>query len=330
MNVHVQAEPERVIATSEGIELQGRGKVKLTITERRIIVEKKASLFSNRLATVIILDYSQINGITQEGNSSIKVSYTENSKPANITLVTKSSSSALSIMNQVLEILQTGKKKFEEEAEKKRSNEMDDTLFVIYLFESMINIWAMVSPVREMLSAIGQGEWGKAEVHSKSILTAAEELIRDAETNLGQAMADFSDAIKSRSPLAVNEKVSVLFAELGTAVNSKTPISKKWAQYTREIYPNWSSLSYFILFALGVNEILVGSDLGKQKEVDEAISRIRRILPVIEIKIGKYLVDSFNDAIRAKDPFSVPQKISNLLLDELQKYLTKAASVWPT
>ncbi|MCS4538800.1 MAG: hypothetical protein HYY67_08090 [Thaumarchaeota archaeon] len=327
MNVHVQAEPERVIATSEGIELQGRGKVKLTITERRIIVEKKASLFSNKLAPVIILDYSQISGITQEGSSSIKVSYTENSKPASITFVAKSTSSALSIMNQVVEILQTGKRKFEEEAEKKRKEEMDDTLFVIYLFESMINIWAMVSPVREMLSAMGQGEWSKVEVHAKSILTVAEELIRDAETNLGQAMADFSEAIKSRSPLAVNEKVSALFAELGTAVSSKMPISKKWAQYTREMYPNWSSLSYFLLFALGLNEMLVGSELGKQKEVDEVISRIRRILPVIEIKIGKYLVDSFNDAIRAKDPFSVPQKISNLLLDELQKYLTKAASV---
>jgi len=327
MSVHVQAEPERIIATSEGIELQGRGKVKLTITDRRIIVEKKASFFSNRLATIITLDYSQINGIIHKGNSSIKVSYTENSKPANITFVTKSSVSALSIMNQVLEILQTGKKKFEEEAEKKRKEEMDDILFVIYLFESMINIWAMVSPVREMLSAIGQGEWGKAEVHAKSILTAAEELIRDAETNLGQAMADFSDAMKSRSPLNVIEKVSALFAELGTAVNSGMPISKKWAQYAREPYPNWSSLSYFLLFALGVNEMLVASELGKQKEVDEAISRIKRILPVVEIKIGKYLVDSFNDATRAKDQFSVPQKISNLLLDELQKYLAKAANI---
>ena len=317
MNVHVQAEPEKVIATSEGIELRGRGKVKLTITERRIIVEKKGPLFPNRFATAIILDYSQINGIAQEGNSSIKVNYTENSKPASITLVAKSSSSALSIMNQVLEILQTGKKRFEEEAEKKRKEEMDDTLFVIYLFESMINVWAMVSPVREMLSAMGQGEWDKVEVHAKSILTAAEELIRDAETNLGQAMADFSEAIKSRSPLVVNEKVSALFVELGTTVNSRAPISKKWAQYTRETYPNWSSLAYFLLFALGVNQMLVGSELSKQKEVDEAISRIRRILPVIEIKIGKYFVDSFDDAIRAKDPFSVPQKISNLLLDEI-------------
>jgi hypothetical protein len=327
MNKRVQAEPERVIATSEGIELQGRGKVKLTITERRIIVEKKASLISKKLATVIALSYSQINGIAQEGNSSIKVSYAENSKPASIIFVTKSSSSALSIMNQVLEILQTGKRRFEEESQKKKQAEMDDILFVVYLYESMINIWAMVSPIREMLSAIGQGEWGKAEVHAKSILTAAEELIRDAETNLGQAMADFSEAIKSRSPQAVNEKISALFLELGTAVNSKTPISRKWSQYTREIHPNWSSLSYFVLFALGVNEMLVSSELGKQREVDETVSKIRRILPVIETKISKYFVDSFNDAIRAKEPFSVPQKISNLLLDELQKYLTKAASV---
>jgi hypothetical protein len=327
MNKRVQAEPERVIATSEGIELQGKGKVKLTITERRIIVEKKASLISKKLATVIALSYSQIDGITQEGNSSIKVSYTENSKPGSITFVTKSSSSALSIMNQVLEILQTGKKKFEEESQRRKQAEMDDILFVVYLYESMINIWAMVSPAREMLSAISQGEWGKAEVHAKSILASAEELIRDAETNLGQAMADFSEAIKSRSPPAVNEKISSLFLELGVAVNSKTPISRKWSHYSREIHPNWSSLAYFVLLALGVNDMLVSSELGKQREVDEAISKIRRILPVIETKIGKYLVDSFNDAVRAKELFSVPQKISNLLLDELQKYLTKAASV---
>ncbi|MBM3897559.1 MAG: hypothetical protein FJ358_03420 [Thaumarchaeota archaeon] len=323
----MQAEPERVIATSEGIELEGRGKIKLTITERRIIVEKKASLISKKLATIIALSYSQINGISQEGNLSIKVSYTENSNPASITFVTKSSSSALSIMNQVLEILQTGKKKFEEELQKRKQAEMDDILFVVYLYESMINIWTMVSPVREMLSAIGQGEWGKAEVHAKSILTAAEELISDAETNLGQAMADLSEAIKSRSPPAVNEKLSALFLELGAAVNSKTPLSRKWTQYSREIHPNWSSLSYFALFALGVNEILVSSELGKQKDVDEAINKLKRILPVIETKIGKYLADSFNDAVRAKELFSIPQKISNLLLDDLQKYLTKAASV---
>jgi len=322
-----KVEPERIIAISEDIKLQGRGKVKLTLTERRIIVERKASLFSNKLATVIALNYSQINGISQEGNSSIKVSYTENAKPASLVLVANSSSSALSILNQVSEILQASKRKLEEEVQKKKQAEREDLLFVVYLYESMINIWSMISPTRDMLNEIGQGEWRNAEVHAKSILTAAEGLIKGTETNLRQVMANFSEAIKSHSPLAVNEKVSELFAELGTTVHSKTPISKKWTQYAREMHPNWSSLSYFMLLTLAVNELLVSTELGKQREIDQAIRSIRRLLPVVETKIGKRLVEIVNNAITTKNLSDISQRISNLLLDELQDYLTKAASV---
>ena len=324
-----KVEPERIIAISEDIKLQGKGKVKLTITERRIIVEQKASLFSSKLVAVIALNYSQINGISQEGNSSIKVSYTENAKLASMVFVTNSSSSALSILNQVSEILQANKRRFEEEAQKKKQVEREDLLFVAYLYESMINIWSMISPTRKMLNEIGQGEWGNAEVHAKTILTAGEELTKGTETRLRQAMANFSEATKSRSPLAVNEKVSVLFSELGTTVHSKTPISKKWTQHAREMHPNWSSLSYFTLLALALNELLLSTELGKQREIDQAAGRIRRILPVVETKIGKNLVEIVNGAITGKSPSNISQKISNLLLDELQDCQTKAASLEP-
>lgn len=323
----MQVQPEKLIATYEDIELQGRGKVRFTVTERRVIVEKKASIFSKNLMTIMAVDYSRINSISQDGDSFIKIDYADNFKPATAVFIAKDKGSALSIMNQISEILQESKKRLEEEAKKKKQAEVDDALFVIYLYESMIAIWSMISPIREMLSTIRQGDWNKSEVHANNILSAAYELTKDSETNLAQAMGNFYDAIKSRSPEAVNERISEMFLALGATVNSKSPISNRWLQYSRSAHPNWSSMPYFLMFALGVNDLLVSSELSKNKEVEEAIRKIKRILPIVEVKVGKYLVEGFTEAINAKDIFGIPQRISNLLLDELQKYLTKAANL---
>lgn len=320
----MQAQPEKIIAIYEGIELEGTGKVKLTITGTRLIAEKKASMFSKKLATAMVVEFQKITGLTQDGESGIKVSHTIDSQVLTEVLVANSKSQALSIMNQISESLQEGRKRQEEDVRRKKQAEMMDVLFTSYIFESIIDVWSSVSAIHRLLDAIRQGDWDRAELEVKAIITAVNNLVKDSEVKL--PTEEFLVALQTHSPEMLNSKVSELLAGLGEIAGSKTPISKKWFNYSIESNPNWSSVSYFLLFALSVNELLLNAELGKMQEMEDHIARINKMLPVIEVKVSKDLASEVNASLNNRAVSEIPQRVARVLSTNLQRHLNKASA----
>ena len=321
-NVQVQA--EKIVAVYEGIELEGTGNVKLTITGTRLIAEKKASRFSKKLATAMLVDFEKITGLTQDRESGIKVSHAIDSQILTEVLVADSKSQALSIMNQISERLQAGKKQQEEEAQRKKQAEMTDVLFTSYVLECMIDVWSSVSAIRGLLGAVRQGDWEGAELEVKVITKAVNDLIKNSKVKLPTDA--LPEALQKHSPEMLSGGVSDLLGRLGKMAGSKTPLSGKWSNYWRESNPNWSSVSYFLLFALSVNELLLNAELGKKREMEDCITRTKQMLPVIELKVGKDLVREVNGSLNNTLISEISQKISKALTGDLQKHLNAASA----
>lgn len=321
MKSHVEVQSEKIVAIYDSIVLEGKGKVKLTITDKRIFAEKRASMFSKRLTTVMDADFGRIVNVEQHGEASIKVSHTADLRTSTAVFTAQSKSQSLALVNYILDRLFENKKKLEEDAKRKQNVATADVLFTAYLLESMLGIWAIVTPLHKIMTAIREREWEKAEVHASIVSTVANELGKNSDFDLDSAIRAFSDAVKSRSPENVNTKVSELLSKVGSLAGSSAPASKKWAQYSRDANLNWLSISYFLLFALSVNELLLSLELDKAQDVEGSVSKIKKLLPIMEAKVGKYLTDCVSELLSNKSFPEISSRVSDILSSELQKSL---------
>lgn len=321
---NVQVQPEKIVAIYEGIELEGTGRIKLTVTNTRLFAEKKVSRFSKKLATAMVVDFQKITGLMQDGESGIKVSHAVDSQVLTEILVASSKSQALAIMNQISESLQEGRKRQEEDMWRRKQVEITDALFASYVLESIISVWGSISAIQRLLSAVRQGDWDRADLEIKAVTTAVNDLIKDSEVNL--PIDGLLGALQAHSPEMLNSKVSELLAVFGKIAGSETPLSKKWSNYSMESNPNWSSVSYFLLFSLSVNELLLNAELGKMEEMEECTARTKKMLPILEVKVGKDLASEVNAALNSKAVFEIPQRVVRVLSGDLQRHLNKASA----
>ncbi len=317
-------QPEKIVATYEDIELKGTGKVKLIITGTRLIAEKKASRFSKKLATAMIVDFQKITDLTQDGESGIKVSHNIDSQVLTEVLVANGKSQALNIMNQISGSLQEGKKQQEEEMQRKKQAEMMDVLFTSYVLECLIDVWSSISAIHRLLGAVRQGDWDKADLEVKAIIIAVNDIVKDSEVKLPTDA--LLEAFREHLPQVLGSRVSELLAVLGEIAGSKIPISKKWSNYSRESNPNWSSVSYFLLFALSVNELLLNAELGRTHEMEACIARAKKMLPIIEVKVSKDLASEVNASLDNRAVSEIPQRVARVLSGDLQRHLNRIST----
>lgn len=321
---------ESIISKYEGLKLAGKGTVKLVMTDKRFIFEKKANPLSRKIRSVLTLNGGIIDSVEQEKDFAITIKYRDGDIIRLAKIVPKNPTDSIELIQKIESMIDLFSQSEKAKTFAERQSQLRDIKFITYVLESCSKIWELTDISFTLLRLLGAEDWDSAEMSVKRFNKITKSLVNENSFNLDKSLDSVELAIASRSIEKISDSLADFFNTIGEIVNSDMPPEDEWNQYESSSIPNWSSVAYLLLFALALNHGRLFTEMGIENEKDIASSKIRELSPIMKEKFRNDIFDpdglgSGKNGINMVVMDRILDEFSAHLRDTLQECLKKAS-----
>lgn len=299
--------------------VNGHRKVNLTITDKRLIFEKKANLLSRRNVPIITISAESLKNIKQIENFQIEIEYIDQSESKNVILSSKRPTDSIEISQSLNSILNSYRKMRTEIEEVGKESKLSEVKFKNYILNLSIQIFNGTNINFNILDLLEIQDWIEIDNSVKELEENANNMINNGGLEIKEYTKEIKKSVLSRSNTKVIDSINKYFIEMATLLDNNDPPNIDWENFQSNSKINWSMIKYMFLFTITINHAIFNIRKN-QEDIKMMFSKINNILNIIESIFDIKFENDFKEEEREKNIKKL-EKTKKLMRELLNKQL---------
>ncbi|UCC61193.1 MAG: hypothetical protein JSV02_05065 [Dehalococcoidia bacterium] len=300
---------EKLLIQEKNVILDGVGKGKLSLTNKRIEFEHRRSFLSTP-KIVLSCDLSEVFSakIKDASNIIIIEALDDNSERAFYQFSFPESD----VFTQIYRLLNKELRVRRQLAElqERRSS------FQAFLWHIAYQTWMISGIISRTVHALTQEDWDEVDSALHEAKQMSQILSNESSLDISQDINAMSEAISIRNSPLVLQHVVTTTRSLGSLLNGELPFGNEWADLYSEDAPglNWGDIRYIFLFGSWYNLLSLWQHLGETQKIEDSLPRMATLLSILAHRISgrTHLGIAFHDDEAASSVESVESAAHNL------------------
>ena len=310
---------ENIIMKHDDLLVNGHRKVNLTITDKRLIFEKKANLLSRRNVPIITISAESLKNIKQIENFQIEIEYIDQSESKNVILSSKRPTDSIEISQSLNSILNSYRKMRTEIEEVGKESKLSEVKFKNYILNLSIQIFNGTNINFNILDLLEIQDWIEIDNSVKELEENANNMINNGGLEIKEYTKEIKKSVLSRSNTKVIDSINKYFIEMATLLDNNDPPNIDWENFQSNSKINWSMIKYMFLFTITINHAIFNIRKN-QEDIKMMFSKINNILNIIESIFDIKFENDFKEEEREKNIKKL-EKTKKLMRELLNKQL---------
>ena len=272
---------EKLLVQLKNVTLDGAGKGKLSLTNKRIEFEHRSG-FLSAPRIVLSLDLSEVSSakIKDTSNTIVLEGLDDNSERAfyQFNLPEGDVSTQLyRLLNKELRV----RRQLAEMQERRSS-------FQSFLWQTAYRTWMMSGIMSRIVRALIQEDWDEVDSTLNEAKQMPSVLSNESSLDIGEDINALSEAISIRNAPLVLQNVVTTTRSLGNLLNGELPFGNEWADLASENTPglNWGDIRYVFLFGSWYNLLSLWQHSGETQKIEGSLPRMATLLSILAHRIS--------------------------------------------
>ncbi|HEY49088.1 MAG TPA: hypothetical protein G4O13_03500 [Dehalococcoidia bacterium] len=270
-------EEEQPLAEFKNVKLEGKGKGRLSLTNKRIEFENKSSLFSSqhvefsvelpRVSSAKVKNSSLVLEWLDENNELV-VSHLHMPKGAD-------TSKLCQTLNNIIKFL-----KYEIDQQDQRAR------YQAFLWKTAHLVWVTTGLLLQVVRELTYEDWESVDATLAEAREAAKTLATEASIDITDPVQTLVATSSSRdAPLVLQTIISTLKA-IGTSLKDGGPAASEWREVPLDDPSglNWRDLQYIFLFASRYRLLSLWHQIGDTRKIKDSQPRLDTLLSILSAR----------------------------------------------
>ncbi|MEE6246003.1 MAG: hypothetical protein VX368_01615 [Thermoproteota archaeon] len=312
----------------DGLLVDGHGKANLTITDKRLIFEKKANILSRKSVPIITISAESLKNVKQIENFQIEIEYVNNSELKNVVLSSKSPTDSIEISQSLNSILNSYRKMRSEIEEAGKESKLSEVKFKNYILNLSIQIFNGANINFNILDLLEIQDWIEIDNNVKELEENTENMAKNGGVEMKEYTKDIENAVLSRSNVKVIDSINKYFTEMAVLLDNNEPPNVDWENFQSNSKINWSVVKYIFLFTITINHTIFNIRKNKEK-IETLFSKLDDIANIIESIFDVKFENDFKEGEYEKNIKELDERKNTMkkLLDKQLENSFKEASM---
>ena len=277
-----EVEEEELLAELKNVRLEGIGKGKLILTDKRIEFEHRggflfppkvelsieltdiATARLNDTSHTLLLDWAEGNG--EQTISKLILPETDTASHLHRSLNKK-----LKSLRQAAEL------------QERRA------CYQAFLWGTGYLVWMLAEYLAQMMTQLTEEDWDSVDISLANIEEASRTLLTECSLDIYNPVSALSDAICSRESMLAFRCVMDTYQSIGTALSDDLTLDKGWEDVASEDSPGlrWCDIRYIFLFAGRYKLLSWWLQLGEDRKFEDSLPRLLDLLSILAYRVSR-------------------------------------------
>ncbi len=297
-------EEEKLLAQLKDARLDGVGKGKLSLTNKRVEFERRSGFLSPPRVEFSIALSEVSSAKIKDASNTLMLEWLDGNGERVLTQLVLPESDATThlcrSLNKKLKVLRQVA-----ELQERRA------CYKAFLWKTAYHIWLMADLLSQAVQQLTHEDWDAVDASLNEAMESAKALSLESALDVNDAVHGLIKSVSSRDALLVLRNITATLKSVGTALSSDLPSDEKWEDLALEDSPglNWRDIRYIFLFTSWYKLLSLWHQLGETKKIEDSLPRLVTLLSILADRISRQ--SHLGSSATGKDDSSITDSIDS-------------------